>query len=68
MTQAHSRTVGTYAEVIEILVAISQVSARMARQLSILAARQSEKGECRYEQNERFGYGNRRVTKRCSHY
>ena len=37
MTQAHSRTVDTDAEVIEILVAISQVSARMARRLSILA-------------------------------
>ena len=44
MTQAHSRTVDTEAEVIEILVAISQVSARMARNLSVLAARQSEEG------------------------
>ena len=44
MTQAHRRNVDTEAEVIEILVAISQVSARMARRLSILAARQSEDG------------------------
>ena len=41
MTQANSRNMDTDAEVIEILVAISQVSARMARQLSVLAARQS---------------------------
>ncbi len=44
MTQAHSRTVDTEAEVIEILVAISQVSAQMARNLSMLAARQSKEG------------------------
>ena len=39
MTQANSRNMDTDAEVIEILVAISQVSARMARRLSVLAAR-----------------------------
>ena len=55
MTQAHSRTVDTDAEVIEILVAISQVSARMARRLSILAAKQSEEGGKHHEQNERHG-------------
>ena len=45
---------GTENETIEILMAISQVSARMARNLSILAARQSEEGGKHYEQNERW--------------
>lgn len=62
MTQAHSRTVDTEAEVIEILVAISQVSARMARNLSILAARQSEEGGKHHERN---GYDHRRITHCC---
>ena len=65
MTQAHSHTVGTDAEVIEILVAISQVSARMARRLSILAARQSEEGGKHHKQNERHGYDHRRVAQCC---
>lgn len=56
MTRDHSRNVDTDAEVIEILVAISQVSARMARNLSILAARQSEEGGKHHEQNARNGY------------
>ena len=56
MTQAHSRNVDTDAEVIEILVAISQVSARMARNLSILVARQSEGGVKHHERNKRNGY------------
>ena len=67
MTQAHSRTVDTEAEVIEILVAISQVSARMARNLSVLAARQSEEGGKYHEQNERNSYDHRRAAqcRRC---
>ena len=40
-------------EVIDVLIAISQVSARLARKLTILAAqRQSEEGGKRNEQNE----------------
>lgn len=65
MTQANSRNMDTDAEVIEILVAISQVSARMARQLSVLAARQSEEGGKNHEQNERHGHDHRRATKCC---
>lgn len=45
MTQAHSRTVDTEAEVIEILIAISQVSARMARNLSRLIAMNNPRKE-----------------------
>ena len=41
-------------EVIDVLIAISHVSAKLARKLTVLAAqRQSEEGEKRYEQNER---------------
>ena len=36
ITQAHNRTVDTDAEIIEILIAISRVSARMARNLSMV--------------------------------
>ena len=65
MTQAHSRTVDTEAEVIEILVTISQVSARMARNMSILAAqRQTEEEGKHYEQNERYGRDHR-TTAQC---
>ncbi|MFR2774419.1 MAG: hypothetical protein ACLTBR_01145 [Anaerostipes sp.] len=57
---------GTDAEVIAVLNAISQVSARMARNMTILAKqRQSKKGEIHHEQNERYGYDYRRVTQ-CS--
>ena len=57
---------GTDAEVIAVLKAISQVSARMARNMTILAKqRQSKKGEIHHEQNERYGYDYRRVTQ-CS--
>ena len=45
MTQAHSRALDTEAEAIATLTAISQVSARMAKNLRIIAAhRQSEEG------------------------
>ena len=59
---------GPDTEAIEILIAISQVSARMARNLSILAARQSEEGGKHQEQNERNGYDHRRVTQCCRCY
>ena len=45
-------------EVIDVLIAISHVSARLARKLTVLAAqRQSEEGGKRHEQNERHGAG-----------
>lgn len=57
---------GTDAEVIAVLNAISQVSARMARTITIpTKQRQSKKGEIHPEQNERYGYDYRRVTQ-CS--
>jgi hypothetical protein len=53
-------------EMIEVLTAISQVSAQMARNLKILTtARQSEEGGRTHEQNERYGYDHRR-TAQCS--
>ena len=46
MTQAYRNKSSTDAEIIATLTAISQVSARMARNLRIIAAhRQSEEGE-----------------------
>ena len=57
MKQHYFDSGGNDCEVIAVLTAISQVSARMARNMTILAQqRQSEKGERRYEQNERCGY------------
>lgn len=57
---------GTNTEVITVLNAISAVSARMARNMTILAKqRQSKEGEIHHEQNERYGYNYRRVAK-CS--
>lgn len=59
---------GTDAEVIAVLKSNSQVSARMARNMAILAKqKQSKEGEFHHEQNERYGYDYRRVTQ-CSHY
>lgn len=53
---------GTDAEVIATLTAISQVSARMAKNLRIIAAhRQSEEGETVNVKNERYGYDHRRA-------
>ena len=65
ITQAHNRTVDTDAEIIEILIAISRVSARMARNLSILAAGQSEEGGKHHGQNERHGYDHRCAAQCC---
>ena len=45
------------AEVIEVLTAISHVSARLARKLTVLAAQsKSEEGGKHYEQNGRYGH------------
>ena len=53
---------GNDMELIAVLNAISHVSARMARNMTILAQqRQSEKGERRYGQNERYGYDHRKA-------
>lgn len=55
--------------IVDVLIAISVVSKRLAKNLvAVSKISQSEKGERRYEQNEQYGYGNRRVKKRCCHY
>lgn len=52
------------AEVIEVLNAISHVSARLARKLTVLAAQsKSEEGGKHYEQNGRYGHDHRRAPK-----
>ena len=54
MKKSYFDSGGNDTELIAVLNAISHVSARMARNMTILAQqRQSEKGERRYEQNER---------------
>jgi len=59
----------TNIEMIEVLTTISQVSARMARNLKVLAAaRQSEKGERTHEQNGRHETDNRRSPQCCCRY
>lgn len=64
MKQSYFDSGGNDRELIAVLTAISQVSARMARNMTILAnTRQSEKGERRYEQNERYGNDHRRAAK-----
>lgn len=66
MTQSLFDSGGTDKEEIELLTAISQVSARLARNMAILAnQRQSMKGANSHEQNERNGYDHRR-TAQCS--
>ena len=60
-----SQKSGTNAEVIATLTAISQASARMAKNLRIIAARrQSKEGGTVNVKNERYGYDNRRAEKR----
>ena len=55
MKKSYFDSGGNDTELIAVLNAISHVSARMARNMTILAQqRQSEKGERRYEQNERY--------------
>ena len=57
MKKSYFDSGGNDTELIAVLNAIFHVSARMARNMTILAQqRQSEKGERRYEQNERYLY------------
>lgn len=57
------------AEVIDVLIAISNVSARLARKLTILAAQiKSEEGGKTHEQNERHGHDHRRAPQCCCRY
>lgn len=69
MKKSYFDSGGKDKDVVAILNAISEVSARMARNMTILAnQRQSEKGEIRYEQNERYGNDHRRTKKCCNCY
>lgn len=69
MNQTFHNRSGTDAEVIATLTAISQVSARMAKNLRLIAAhRQSEEGGTTNIKNERYGYDNRRTEKCCRCY
>ena len=64
----HTRS-STDAEMIATITAISQVSARMAKNLRIIAAhRQSEEGGKVNVKNERYGYDHRRSEKCCHCY
>ena len=63
MKKSYFDSGGNDTELIAVLNAISHVSARMARNMTILAQqRQSEKGDRRYEQNERYDYDHRRAA------
>jgi hypothetical protein len=56
MQTSYTDTGGNVRDEIQLLNSISRVSARLARNLKVLAtARQSEKGERTYEQNGRHG-------------
>ena len=69
MNQTFHNRIGTDAEVIATLTAISQVSARMAKNLRLIAAqRQSEEGGTTKVKNERYGYDHRRTEKCCRCY
>ena len=69
MNQTFHNRSGTDAEMIATLTAISQVSARMAKNLRIIAAhRQSEEGGTVNVKNERYGYDHRRAEKCCHCY
>lgn len=66
MVRTYSDSGCTDLEIIEVLTAISEVSARTARNMSILAnLRQTEKGAFSNEQNARYGVNHQR-TSRCS--
>lgn len=68
MGPIHFDSGGINTEVIDTLNAISYVSARMARNMSLLAnLRQSKEGNNKNEQNKRYGYDYPRITQ-CSHY
>lgn len=69
MRRTYADTGGTDMEVIKILTAISKVSARMARNLSLLAdQRQSKEGGTFHEQNERTVTDHRRIAQCCCRY
>lgn len=69
MDQNTRRDSSVVAEEIQVLGAISLVSARLARKLAALAkARQTQEGGKSREQNERNGSNHRRAPQRCCRY
>lgn len=63
MKKSYFDSGGNDTELIAVVNAISHVSARMARNMTILA--QQRQSERHYEQNERYGYDHRRAAQ-CS--
>ena len=56
-------------EIVDVLLTISHISARLARNLAILAAqRQSEEGENSHEQKNRYYSDHRRAPRNCRRY
>lgn len=68
MYRSYADTGGNVNEEIKLLNTISHVSARLARNLSLLAARQSEEGGKENVKNGRNGTDHRRTEKRCCFY
>ncbi|WP_092639076.1 hypothetical protein [Acetanaerobacterium elongatum] len=68
-TQTNPQGVAADEELVDILTAISVVSMRLARKLTLLAGqRQSTEGGKTDEQNERNGRNHRRPTQMRCHY
>ncbi len=56
-------------ELIDVLTAISIVSMRLAKNIALLTGQsQSEEGGKTYGQDERYGYGHRRIKSCYCHY
>jgi hypothetical protein len=68
MYRCYADTGGNVNEEIKLLNSISHVSARLARNLSLLAASQSEKGGKENVKDGRNGTDHRRTQKRCCFY
>jgi hypothetical protein len=68
MYRTYADTGGNVAEEIKLLNTISHVSARLARNLSLLAASQSEEGGKQNVKDGRNGTDHRRTQKRCWFY
>lgn len=68
MYRSYADTGGNVNEEIKLLNSISHVSARLARNLSILAASQSEEGGKEYVKDGRNARDHRRSQKRCCFY
>jgi hypothetical protein len=68
MYRSYADTGGNVAEEIKLLNTISHVSARLARNLSILAASKSEEGGKTNVKDGRNGTDHRRTQKRCCFY